>query len=140
MSRDGAKAWSAKIYGNAERTCTAEDWETNDATLDGCAQGISSGWKVYAPEKFYDAPVVYGATLDADGKLDFKAHAAFKSTRPMAASFALKQRGSTLAQGTFAAPLARDPRPLRRAASGAPVLTVTDAGAATSVDVAAAPS
>ena len=131
--------------GDAERTCTAEDWETNDATLDGCAQGISSGWKVYAPEKFYDAPVVYGATLDADGKLDFKAHAAFKSTRPMAASFALKQRGSTLAQGTFdfmphwrATHVALSGV---RAASDAPVLTVTDAwGQATSVDVAAAPS
>ena len=141
VTRDGKVAWSYKIYGNAERTCVAEDWETNDETLKGCAQGISSGWKVYAPEKFFGEPLAYGATLGDDGRLDFKSHAAFKSTRAMAASFVLEARGSTLSQGDFEwLPHWRQTRVsvsgVRAAAAGA-TLTVTDEwGQSTTVDVA----
>ena len=94
-------AWSYTVFGAASLNCDADDYDENPTTLANCAQGISEGWKVYAPEKFFDAPLLYGADV-RHGHLSFASHASFKTVDPMPAAWALLDGdGAALETGTF---------------------------------------
>jgi len=94
-------AWSYTVFGAASLNCAADDYDENPMTLANCAQGISEGWKVYAPEKFFEAPLVYGAAVE-HGHLAFASHASFKTVDPMPARWTLNgEDGAALETGTF---------------------------------------
>lgn len=67
-----------------------------------CARSKQEGWKAYSVERFYEAPLVYGARY-ANGGLAFTAHAALKRSYATAGTWVLLDAGlNALGSGRFA--------------------------------------
>ena len=92
---------------------------------------MNSGWKIYSVERFYDGPVVYDASIDGE-TLSFTAHAPFKLSRTVSATWAL----SSGASGSFSFPAYWRAKTVTAAVTGGGTLTVTDEwGRSSYVDV-----